>query len=74
MTGTEAGAFDAIIIGAGVIGSSIAFSLARSGLKTLNVDALPAAGYGSTSHSSAIIRPFYSHVEAASLAHEARHS
>ncbi len=73
MTGTEAGAFDAIIIGAGVIGSSIAFSLARSGLKTLNVDALPAAGYGSTSHSSAIIRPFYSHVEAASLAHEARH-
>lgn len=66
-------AFDAIIIGAGVIGSSIAYSLARAGLKTLNVDALPAAGYGSTSHSSAIIRPLYSHVEAAALAHEARH-
>ena len=70
---TETGPFDAIIVGAGVIGSSIAFSLAKEGLKTLNVDALPAAGYGSTSHSSAIIRPFYSHVEAASLAHEARH-
>lgn len=65
--------YDAIIIGAGVIGSSIAWSLAREGLKTLNVDALPAAGYGSTSHSSAIIRPLYSHVEAAALAHEARH-
>ncbi len=65
--------FDVIIIGAGVIGSSIAYSLAREGVKTLNVDALPAAGYGSTSHSSAVIRPFYSHVEAAALAHEARH-
>lgn len=65
--------YDAIIIGAGVIGTSIAYSLAREGLKTLNVDALPAAGYGSTSHSSAIIRPLYSHVEAAALAHEARH-
>lgn len=65
--------FDVIIIGAGVIGSSIACSLARAGLKTLNLDTLPAAGYGSTSHSSAIIRPLYSHVEAAALAHEARH-
>ncbi len=64
---------DAIIIGAGVIGSSIALGLARQGLKTLNLDALPAAGYGSTSHSSAIVRPFYSHVTAAAIAHEARH-
>jgi sarcosine oxidase subunit beta len=64
---------DAIIIGAGVIGSAIALGLARQGLKTLNLDALPAAGYGSTSHSSAIIRPFYSHVTAAAIAHEARH-
>ncbi len=64
---------DAIIIGAGVIGSAIALALARRGLKTLNLDALPAAGYGSTSHSSAVIRPFYSHVTAAAIAHEARH-
>jgi sarcosine oxidase subunit beta len=64
---------DAIIIGAGVIGCAIAFALGRQGLKTLNLDALPAAGYGSTSHSSAIIRPFYSHVTAAAIAHEARH-
>jgi sarcosine oxidase subunit beta len=64
---------DAIIIGAGVIGAAIALGLARKGLKTLNLDALPAAGYGSTSHSSAVIRPFYSHVTAAAIAHEARH-
>ncbi len=64
---------DAIIIGAGVIGSAIALGLSRQGLKTLNLDALPAAGYGSTSHSSAVVRPFYSHVTAAAIAHEARH-
>lgn len=72
MTGA-AKAFDVVIIGAGVIGSSIAYSLAKAGVRTLNIDALPAAGYGSTSHSSAVIRPLYSHVEAAALAHEARH-
>ena len=55
---------DVIIIGAGVIGCAIALGLRRAGLETLNLDALPAAGYGSTSHSSAVIRPFYSHVTA----------
>ena len=65
--------FDAIIIGAGVIGCSISLALARRGIKTLNVDALPSAGYGSTSHSSAIVRPFYSHETSCALAHEARH-
>ena len=69
---TEASA-DVIVIGAGVIGCSVALSLARRGLATLNVDTLPAAGYGSTSHSSAIIRPFYSHVTSCAIAHEARH-
>jgi glycine/D-amino acid oxidase-like deaminating enzyme len=64
--------FDVIIIGAGVVGSSIALSLTRAGLRSLNVDALPAAGYGSTSYSSAIIRPFYSHVTACAVAHESR--
>jgi sarcosine oxidase subunit beta len=65
--------FDAIIIGAGVIGTSIALGLSRQGLKTLNVDNLPSAGYGSTSNSSAIVRPFYSAVENCALSHEARH-
>ena len=67
------GPFDVIIIGAGVIGASIALGLSRRGLKTLNIDALPAAGYGSTSNSSAIVRPFYSAIESCALAHEARH-
>lgn len=65
--------FDVIIIGAGVIGTSVALGLSRRGLRTLNVDTLPAAGYGSTSSSSAVIRPFYSAVESCALAHEARH-
>ena len=65
--------FDAIIIGSGVIGCSISLSLSREKLRTLNIDTLPAAGYGSTSHSSAIIRPFYSHTVSCALAHEARH-
>ena len=64
---------DVIIIGAGVIGASLALALSRRGLKTLNVDALPAAGYGSTSASSAVVRPFYSALEACALAHESRH-
>lgn len=65
-------ALDVVIIGAGVIGSSIALGLSRKGFNTLNVDALPAAGYGSTSNSSGIIRPFYSAIESCALAHEAR--
>lgn len=65
--------FDAIIIGAGVIGASVALGLSRRGIRTLNVDALPAAGFGSTSNSSAIVRPFYSAVESCALAHEARY-
>ena len=63
---------DVVIIGAGVIGASIALGLSRKGYKTLNVDTLPSAGYGSTSNSSAIIRPFYSTIEGCTLAHEAR--
>ena len=39
--------YDAIIIGAGIIGGAIGLELARTGARTLNVDRLPAAGYGS---------------------------
>ena len=35
---------DAIIIGAGVIGASIAYELAKRGYKTLNIDKLPERG------------------------------
>lgn len=62
--------YDAIIIGAGVIGSAVGLELARKGYKTLNVDKLPAAGYGSTSGSCAIIRTYYSTVDGSALAYE----
>ncbi|MFT7245397.1 MAG: sarcosine oxidase subunit beta [Candidatus Azotimanducaceae bacterium] len=65
-------AVQVVIIGAGVVGCSIAFALAKRGFKTLNIDKLPAAGYGSTSHSSAIVRPIYSHTTSAAIAHESR--
>jgi sarcosine oxidase subunit beta len=63
-------AYDAIVIGAGVIGASTALALARNGRKTLCIDKLPAAGYGSTSGSCAIVRPFYSTVDGSALAYE----
>jgi glycine/D-amino acid oxidase-like deaminating enzyme len=62
--------YDAVIIGAGIMGCALAFELAKKGLKTLNVDKLPAAGYGSTSNSCAIIRLYYSTPEGVALAHE----
>ena len=52
--------YDAIIIGAGVIGGAVGFELARRGHRTLNVDKGPGAGHGSTSASSAIVRFSYS--------------
>jgi len=61
---------DAVIIGAGVIGAACGFELAKKGWKTLNIDRLPAAGYGSTSNSCAIIRVYYSTVDSTALAYE----
>ena len=62
--------YDAIIIGAGVIGAAIAFELAKKDYKTLNVDKLPSAGYGSTSGSCAIIRLHYSTPDGVATARE----
>ena len=64
------GSYDAIVIGAGVIGTAL--GLARKGLGVLCVDRLPAAGCGSTSSSSAIIRPYYSTVDGCALGWESR--
>ena len=61
---------DAIIIGAGVIGSSVAFELAKRGYKTLNIDKLPTSGYGSTSNSCAIVRAHYSTWDGVAMAYE----
>jgi sarcosine oxidase subunit beta len=67
------GTVEAIIIGAGVIGCAIALSLTRKGYRTLNIDALPAAGYGSTSSSAAIIRTYYSTLDGTAMALEGYH-
>ncbi len=64
---------DAVIIGAGVIGASIGHQLALTGRKTLNIDQLPAAGYGPTSNSCGIIRVHYSTRTGVALAHEGYH-
>ena len=68
---SETSTYDAVIIGAGVIGCAIALDLARRGFKTLNVDRGPAPGHGSTSWSAAIIRPYYSTIDGTALASEA---
>ena len=65
--------YDAIIIGAGIIGAATAFELAKLGYRTLNVDRLPAAGYGPTSASCAIIRVHYSTYDGTALAWEGYH-
>ncbi len=62
--------YDAIIIGAGIIGCAVGLELARKGYKTLNVDKLPAAGYGSTSNTCSIIRFHYSTPEGVAMARE----
>ena len=62
--------YDAIIIGAGIIGACTAYELAKRGWRTLNVDKLPAAGYGSTGSSCAIIRTHYSTLDGSALAYE----
>ena len=62
--------YDGIIIGAGIIGGCIGFELAKRGLRTLNIDKLPAAGYGSTSETCGIIRFHYSTPAGVALARE----
>ena len=62
--------YDAIIIGAGVIGVCTGLELARRGYRTLNVDKQPAAGSGSTSSTCAIIRFHYSTPEGCAMARE----
>ena len=59
-----------VIIGGGVMGCSIAFHMARAGHRPIVVDKGPAAGAGSTSASSALIRFNYSALDAVKLAWE----
>lgn len=66
-------ATDAVVIGAGVIGSAVTLELARRGLRVVAVDKLPAAGYGSTSSSSAVVRFNYSTRAGVAMAYEGLH-
>ena len=68
---TAATSADAIVIGAGVIGSSVALELVRGGRSVVCVDKGPQAGAGSTSASSAIIRFSYSTLDAVLTSWEA---
>ena len=60
----------AVVIGAGVIGSSIALQLKRLGHDVTVVDRNSAAGMGSTSASSAVVRFNYSTFDAVMLSWE----
>jgi len=62
--------YDAIIIGAGIIGNSITYELALKGYKTLSIDKLGGSGFGSTAGSCAVIRLYYSTPEGVALARE----
>lgn len=61
---------DAVVIGAGVIGGAVALELAKAGRSVVIVDKGSAAGAGSTSASSAIIRFSYSTLDAVLMAWE----
>lgn len=62
--------YDAIVIGAGIIGNCIAYELCLKGVKTISVDKLGGSGFGSTSGSCAVIRLYYSTPEGVALARE----
>ena len=64
---------DAIVVGAGVIGASVALELARSGRTVVSVDKASGPGEGSTSASSAIVRFNYSTWDGVAAAWESKH-
>lgn len=64
---------DVVVVGAGVIGSSVAFELVKRGRKVVVVDKAGGPGQGSTSASSAIIRFDYSTRDTVATAWESYH-
>jgi len=62
--------YDAIIIGAGIIGCCTAFELSKMGYKTLNIDKEATAGVGSTGNSCGNVRFYYSTRDGVALAYE----
>jgi sarcosine oxidase subunit beta len=64
---------DAVVIGAGVLGTSIGLELARTGRDVVVLDKSGGVGHGSTSASSGIVRFHYSTYAGVALAWEACH-
>jgi sarcosine oxidase subunit beta len=64
----------AVVIGAGVVGASVAAALAADGLDVVILDRAPGPGMGSTSASSAIVRFHYSTYVGVAAAWEAKHA
>ncbi|MER8105688.1 FAD-dependent oxidoreductase [Kitasatospora sp. NPDC094016] len=64
---------DAVVVGAGVIGTAVALELARTGRQVVVVDKAGAAGHGSTGASSAIVRFNYSTFDGVATAWESLH-
>ena len=62
-----------IVVGAGVVGSSIALQLARKGFDVTVIDRNSKPGLGSTSASSAVVRFNYSTFDAVALSWESFH-
>ncbi|MGD9324294.1 MAG: FAD-dependent oxidoreductase [Desulfobacterales bacterium] len=62
--------YDAIIIGAGIIGCCIAYELSKQGYRTLNIDFQLAAGGGSTANSCGNVRFYYSTHDGVATAYE----
>jgi sarcosine oxidase, subunit beta len=63
-----------VVVGAGIIGSSVALELARDGYQVVVVDKAGGVGHGSTSASSAIVRFNYSTWAGVALAWESLHA
>lgn len=63
---------DVVVIGGGVVGSSTALELRKAGFQVLVVEREGAAGHGSTSASSAVVRFNYSTFDGVATAWESR--
>ena len=60
--------YDAIVIGAGIVGTCTTLELAKAGKNVVCIDKNTIAGAGSTANSCAIIRTHYSTLNGAALA------